>query len=140
MEPLLTTAPTQELPAVNVPADPEPIPIGTTTQQSSDEIPLAPTSPRTPIPDTGVARERAKKIQEGVGEHLERSTDQIYQDIVNGREQTLRETAASNEASARYAQKLNNLRNLASQSPQPLNEDEVNKVMDPFNAGPISPA
>lgn len=125
---------TSQLPPVTIyPEGQEP------EQQPDTGVPLSGPMTPSPIPSPGVVKERSKKIQEGLGGTLKSSTDEIFDQINQGRENNLRAIAASNLQSEQYLQKLDTLRGLASQSPTPLNEEEVTRVMDPFNSKPINP-
>lgn len=91
--------------------------------------------------DQGVIDQRAKKIQEGVGKHIQKSTEEIVEEIKAGRESTIRQIAASNLETERYLQKINTLRDLANKSAKPLDENEVSTILDPYNPNnrPIDP-
>lgn len=92
------------------------------------------------LPDD-VANIRAAKTQQAVGRHLGTTTEEIKAEIQAGREDLLRKTAASNLNVERTQQKLQELTRLANQKGGPLDENEVARVMDPFNPNnkPIDP-
>lgn len=85
------------------------------------------------IPDP-VASERAKKIHEGIGEHLQdKSVDEIKQDIQNGNEENLRQQAARKMDYDKSLRLNQSLIDLANSKGGPLDPDEVARMVDPFN-------
>jgi len=92
------------------------------------------------LPDD-VAQTRAIKIQEGVGEHVQKDATEIKADIQEGREDTLRNMAASNLRVKQQSDKLQLITKLANSQGSPLNENEVARLTDPFNPlnQPIDP-
>lgn len=102
-------------------------------QQDQDTgVSLSPAGgPALSIP-ADIADKRAKKMNEGLGSVLQRDTQTIRQDIQSGREQILRQNAASAIDYNNSLQKQKMLTDLA-QSQGPLDEDAVRRVMDPFN-------
>ena len=71
----------------------------------------------------------------------QQSADEIKQEILAGREQQMRNIAASNLNVQTQKNKLNLLTQMATQKGAPLDENEVQRVMDPFNPNnkPIDP-
>lgn len=80
-----------------------------------------------------IATVRAKKMQEGLGKLMQKDTTTMRQEIAAGRDQQLRQEAASKLYLQNHTQKMSMITDLATQKGGPLDEDEVARIMDPFN-------
>jgi hypothetical protein len=119
---------------VEQPAENNPVALGTPSDFTQDQgVTLGGSLPTPPSLPTTIAKERANKIFEGIGERVQRTQNDIYDDIQAGHENTLRQMAASDMNVENHKRKLNMLSDLANQKGGPLDEREVATVMDPFN-------
>jgi len=84
------------------------------------------------LPDD-VAQVRAIKTQQGIGQHLDKTTEEIKSEIQAGREDNMRKIAASNLNVQKSQAKLQELTRLSTVKGGPLDENEVARVLDPFN-------
>jgi hypothetical protein len=108
--------------------------LGSPVDQTQQEgVALGAPLPTSPALPNNVATTRATKIQQGVGKYLQKTTEEIQQEIQQGRENNLRAIAASNMEVEKQRTKLNMLTTLANQKGGPLDENEVAHIMDPFN-------
>jgi hypothetical protein len=92
------------------------------------------------LPDN-VAQIRAVKTQQGIGQHLNKTTEDIKAEIQAGREDSLRQIAASNLNVEKTKAKLQEITRLSTLKGGPLDENEYARVMDPFNPNnqPVNP-
>jgi hypothetical protein len=92
------------------------------------------------LPDD-VAKVRAAKTSAGIGDLVQKDNDQIYQEIQAGREAQLREAAAAELESRKAADKIDQMRKLALAKNGPLDENDIARIMDPFNPNnkPVDP-
>lgn len=122
--PPITVSPEEDPTSVSLES---PTPVGEGVSIGRPE-PISP-----PFPED-VVTSRASKIQTGVGKYIpQKDANDIADEIRAGREKTMRDIAASNVNAEMYQRKLQTLQSVAASSPRPLNEDEVNQVLDPFN-------
>lgn len=107
--------------------------VGVPDQAPDTGVSIAAPETNPQLPDD-VATTRASKIQAAVGTRIpQKSIDEIKTEIQAGRESTMRQIAASDLEASRSQQKLDQLRNVASQSTRPLDETDIARMMDPFN-------
>jgi len=112
-------------------------------------------TPTSEAPDTGVTMtpvtgrpavilppnvvdQRTAKVKEAVGEHLQKTTEQIRAEIAAGKEDYLRRDAAIKMDEGRYNQKINMAIDLANRKGAPLTAEEFQRVTNPFEA-PTNP-
>jgi len=109
------------------------ISVGVPAETPDTGVSIAAPETNPQLPDD-VATTRATKIQAAVGKRIpQRSVDEIRAEIQAGREQNIRDTAASDLETQRSQQKLDQLRTIASQSSRPLNETDIQRITDPFD-------
>src|SRR5882757_8987119 len=108
----------EQLPDVNVP-EPD---IDFNSPGEDNGVSIGSPVPATPTLPEPVINQRARKMQEGVGKSLQKTTDEIRMEIREGREQTLREQAASDYNAKLSQDRYTTLVNLASKKGAPLNE------------------
>lgn len=83
--------------------------------------------------DEATADRRAKKVKEGLGKHVTRSVEEVRQDIMSGKEEAIRREAASKLDYENALRKQKMLIDLANSKGGPLEQDEVNRILDPFS-------
>lgn len=94
-----------------------------------------------PVVTDEIASVRAPKVHEAIGAHLDMSASDIKDQILAGKEQTLRNTAAASLNAQRERDKINSLSTAAVAKGAPLDENDVNRILDPFNPNnkPVDP-
>lgn len=91
-------------------------------------------------PDTGIADlpkevvdQRANKLQEAIGKHVQKTTEEIRSEIASGRESYLRRQAAAQMDEQNANQKIQMAIDLAMKKNAPLSDEEYNGIMNPYN-------
>lgn len=87
--------------------------------------PVVPAKP----PSVDIAKKRSDKIQYGLGNVLKKSPEDIYTEVSNGNEDSLRQEAASNMDFSNAMKKQQDLLDLANQ-PGPMDSAKAGKILD----------
>jgi hypothetical protein len=101
-------------------------------EQAANEVSIGAPVPQVNLPEE-IINSRAKKISTAVGSRLMKTTDEIRQEIQEGREKALREAAATDYNAKLHQDRFTELVDLANKKGAPLDEMETMKIMDPFN-------
>lgn len=123
------------LPPIYVGDEPENTGVSMEPANPAAEVPgvnFSPPQPLTTLPPA-VAIKRAEKLQAGVGKYLNKTTEEVFQGINDGRENAMRDEAAAAIRQQQSEQKMQMIRNLAIQKGGPLDENEVRRILDPYN-------
>lgn len=110
-------------------------------QPQANTVSLASPMQPAPMVSQDELNQRAQKTEIGIGDLIGMNADQIKQEMLAGRESTLRIKAAADLNIQKQKDKLNLLTNMATEKGGPLTGDEVNSVLDPFNPNnkPVDP-
>lgn len=81
-----------------------------------------------------VVDQRASKVKEAIGGHLQKTTEEIQAEIANGREDYLRREAAARMTERNYSQSLQNAIDFSNRKGSPLTEEEFTRITHPFDA------
>lgn len=104
------------------------------------EVTLSPATGRvTPNLPSPVVDSRASKVKEALGQHTQKTTEEIRAEIANGREDYIRREAAARMTEQNYQQKMNMAIDLANSKKGPLSEDEFQRIMNPFDNAQVNP-
>ena len=109
-------------------------PVNLDTSDAPDNAVNLPTSDNADAPlSPDIARQRAAKTSQGLGDKLQKSEDELYQEFLAGNETMLRKQAATRLDFDKAMEKQKTIQTMAAQANRPLNPEEVLKIVDPFN-------
>lgn len=140
MDPTLPTVlnddPQAQPPEVQPIQEHEPVPIGSPAG-TGDGLPLVTLPPVLPPPmqPTGATTDKRtfKAVYGGLPELIGQSEDGIKASIASGQEEWIRREAAARIDSKNASTKLDLIKQMSSQAGRPVDPEEVNRVLDPFN-------
>jgi len=101
------------------------------TAQTPETVPLPVPGVTNITPSPEVAKQRTQKVQMGLKDIINKPADEVYQDFLDGKEEQLRNEAATavdyNNTMGRYKA----IQDAATAGP--LSSEKVSQIMDPFN-------
>jgi hypothetical protein len=121
---------------------PNAVSLDTTPQPAEDGITLPiPSVNQQPLP-ADLASQRTDKTMKGLGNVIQKSPDEVYQDFLAGKEEMLRQHAASNLDYQHAIDRQKAIQELATKQGGPLDAEQVARIVDPFSPSntPVDPA